>query len=637
VLRAGTREEVEGRLLSARSAYDVGLTRFPQSADLHKAAGRLAVQLKRFDAAVQHLEAAAAQMTTDAETHYYLGLALVSSDRGGRAARTHFEYAQQFEAFRTPARLALANLAGQEDRFADALAIARQAARESPDSVKAGWMEVALLRHAQRLAEARRALRVWQAIDPTSNALRVEATRLGLPDAALWPHLAGDPERVLEVAVDYMGLGLYADALALLDRSYPASADPTSGGPLTSFDAIVSDPGTPPPSRYPLIAYYRGYCRQKAGASGRADFDAASRLPTAYVFPNRPETMTVLRAALVDRPDDATARFLLGSLYLSGGQVDEAMREWEAVRRLNPRGIPVLHRNMGLTLLRVLHQPARAAEVLREGLNADPDNIEVYLALDQASSLTGAPAADRVAALDRYRGDNAALIYKRALAQAEVGRFDSAEGLFRNRFFPREEGGINVREVYLEVRLRHALGAAAARRCDEAIAIGDSLTTPQADLPFTTDGLEPFVQTRRVQFELGAMAAACGRDEDARTRWKAASASAGDPGGANREMPPHELYYAAVVARRLASGGTATGADDAWRPRLQQAFDAAQARLDAGRVSAPGPLQLAQGLMLRALGYEAEARELFTEVLKAPDQRLSHHLARVALGESPTP
>jgi fructose-1-phosphate kinase PfkB-like protein/predicted Zn-dependent protease len=744
VLRAGTRDELDGRLLSAWSAYDAGLTRFPDSADLHKAAGRLAVHLKRFDAARRHLDATAAQVSNDAETHYYLGLALVALDRAD-LARTHFDYAQQFQSFRAPARLALANLAGQAGRFADALTLVQQAAAESPDSIKAGWAEVALLRRAKRTTEAARRLRHWQELDPINNALRVEATRLASgagerssssaaaaasaaprertrsaasnADAALWTHLAADPERLLEVAVDYIDLGLYDDAVALLAREWTparsrpcaaanAPAQPKAGAPgaaraakakdcedvaegahsapsrelasatsaaanglagtadvsSSAPPAFTTEPAMPSPASYPLVAYYRGYCRRKLGLSGRADFEAASRMPTAYVFPNRPETLIVLRDALADRPEDTTARFLLGSLYLSGGQVDEALREWETVRKQNPR-IPVLHRNIGLTRLHALRQAGEAAAVLREGLDVDPGNIEVYLALDQALSVIGAPPADRAAALARFPGASrpqadkpsearetpgraparpgegaaigagaepavpATLVFKLALAYAEAGRFDEAEAAFRGRFFPREEGGLNVREIYLEVRLLRARAASRAAHCDEALTIVGTLTKPRPDLAFTADGLDPFVGTARFHYELGAIAAACGRQESATTHWKqVASAKSGSPF--------LNIYYAYAAAQRLGdfSGGAGGESRDKaeWTPRLQQALADSQALLDAGSANNVSAVRVARGGLLRALGKEDEAREQLTEALRAPDRQLSHHLARLA-------
>jgi predicted Zn-dependent protease len=157
------------------------------------------------------------------------------------------------------------------------------------------------------------------------------------------------------------------------------------------------------------VAYYRGYCRRQleqatrpiSASSGAADYQQASKLSTLYVFPHRHDTFTVLREALQVQPGDATARALLGALYLSGGMVTDAVREWEEVRRTQPK-MPGLHRNLGLTLLQALDQPEQAAAVLTEGLTHDPANLDLYLTLDQALSLTGAAPDRRAEALSRY-------------------------------------------------------------------------------------------------------------------------------------------------------------------------------------------------------------------------------------------
>ena len=72
-------------------------------------------------------------------------------------------------------------------------------------------------------------------------------------------------------------------------------------------------------------------------------------------------------------PSDPVAHFLLGSLFLSGGMADRATEQWEIVRRLRPQ-MPVLHRNLGMTALYALDDPARAAAILSEGVSADAQN-----------------------------------------------------------------------------------------------------------------------------------------------------------------------------------------------------------------------------------------------------------------------
>jgi tetratricopeptide (TPR) repeat protein len=315
----------------------------------------------------------------------------------------------------------------------------------------------------------------------------------------LWRHLAGDPERIIEIAVDYMRFGLVTEALALLERDFPTG------------EGVVAEPGAPSPASYPLIAYYRGYCRDALGGDGSADFAAASRMPTAYVFPNRPETLEVLQHAIEHNPADATAHFLLGSIYLSGGMVDQAMEAWETARDLNPQ-IPVLHRNMGYTMLHAGASPERAIALFSEGTKVDPQNVGLYFGLDQAMSRAGRSPTERADAMLTYpdlASMPAALVYRLARTLTAAARFEEAENLFRERFFPREEGGTNVREVYLDVRLGLANAHAAEGRCNEAMNVVTRLNQEVPGLSFTRDGLEAFIETDDFQQRIGEVREAC--------------------------------------------------------------------------------------------------------------------------------
>ena len=605
-LRLGTEEELDGNLLVAWDTYQAALKRFPGSFGLQKAAGRLAVGLKRYDEAAALLGGAEQRVSNDAELQHYLGLAYARRGEEGKA-RAEWEKAQHFRAFRAAALLELTRLDARGGDAAKALVDVRDALAAARDDVAAGATEVALLRRAGRLVEAREHVRYWRRADPARSSLRYEAQRLGTPDPALWSHLAGDPERVLDLAIDYMSLGAWDDALDLVDRRYPTGA------------GVYSEPGAPAPQDDPEVAYYRGYCRQKSGGSGAADFAAAAKMSTRYVFPSRAESFPVFRAALEANPQDATARFLLGSLYLSGGMADAARAEWDQARRLD-RKIPVLHRNLGLTLLHVNHDAKAALEVFLEGMDADPTNLDLYLGADQAMSALGRPAAERIAALSRYP-DRAAmpprLVQKLALALAEGGRADEGEALFAGRFFPRAEQGTNVRQVYVEVELQKALARAHAGRGEEAVAIARALGREVPGLPFTRDGLDAFLGTPRSQYLLGVIEAAAGHESEAREHWRKATEA---KDGFFRGVP-----FAYFAARKLG------GADEAaWRKRLEDSRAQSEAFL-AGGTNFPGAVAYAQGMTLRALGREEEAKERFRRALMLPDQRLAHFLSRRAL------
>jgi tetratricopeptide (TPR) repeat protein len=346
-------------------------------------------------------------------------------------------------------------------------------------------------------------------------------------------------------------------------------------------------------------------------------------MSTRYVFPSRAESHRVLESALRSNPDDATAHFLLGSLLLASGRADDAVREWQEARRLDPR-IPVLHRNLGRTLLQVKGDPQAALAVFTEGVDADASNVDLYLGADQAMSLLGRPAAERVALFRRFPDPASMppeLLQRLALALAEAGQADEGEALLAGKFFPREEWGTNVRQVFVEIRLQKALDLARAGHAAEALAIVEGLEQEVPGFTFTKDGLDAFVRTPRAQYAAGEIAALAGDAAAARADWTAAAEG--------KDAFFRGLPWAYLAARRLG------GVDEAaWRARLLAGLRDSDAFL-AGGTSFPGVVVESQGRILRALGREDEARAHFQKALVLPDQRLSHFLARRALAEKP--
>jgi tetratricopeptide (TPR) repeat protein len=362
-------------------------------------------------------------------------------------------------------------------------------------------LSVSLLRLTNQGALAKERLAALRRAFPTDSFLRYEAVRLGQQDPALWEHLAADPERILEIAAQYMHFGLYSEAIELLARSFPAI--PTG----------TSDPGTAPPAQYPLIAYYRGYCRYAAGRDGSIDFTAAAAMPTAYVFPNRPEELDVLRRAIAANPEDANAHFLLGSLFMTSGMVEQALAEWEAARQIRP-GIPTLLRSMGYATMASHGSPERALELFSEGVSLDPSNASVYLGLERALHAAGRAVETRIQALKMFPSNQtppSELVFQLARDLAEAGHFDEARQQLASHFVAREEGGIGLRQVYLDIRIREARGLSEQNRCDAVREIIGHLSDAAPTLSLTQGELALDLKSESRQKELASIATTCAK------------------------------------------------------------------------------------------------------------------------------
>jgi hypothetical protein len=142
----------------------------------------------------------------------------------------------------------------------------------------------------------------------------------------------------------------------------------------------------------------------------------------------------------------------------------------------------------------------------------DPHNVDLYLGLEQAMQKADLPVSDRIGAPQSFPDMQlapAVLIFRLVRLLGEAGEFDPAEKLLENRFFPREDGGTNVREVYIQLKLNQATSAASQKRCASALEILQHLTDTVATLPFTTKGLEQFASSNSVEQAIQAIRSMC--------------------------------------------------------------------------------------------------------------------------------
>jgi Flp pilus assembly protein TadD len=497
-LQLGDEQERDGMVLDALSTYQDGLQRFPASVSLHRAAGRLDVGLKRYAEGIELLSPALIRVSNDKEASYYLALAFAATGEAEKSRRA-FEVSAQYGTFRAPSLYELAALDARNGELQKAHEKLAAAYTEFPDATLASDMDIALLRVLGDTKAAEQRSANLRPADPANSFLRYEATPLGQKDDALWQHLAADPERILEIAVQYIHFGFYGEAVELLSRQFPSGA------------GVISEPGMPRPEQYPLIAYYRAYCREMLHQDANSDFLAASRMPTTFVFPNRPESVDVLKRAISVNPKDANAHALLGSLYMSSGMQDAAMAEWNAAREVNP-AIPALLRNMGFTVLYSKQSPERAIQLFTEGTKSDPQNAEVYLGLERALREAGRSPEERAAALQKFPGPYppATLIFQLARDLADAGRFDEAQKELATRFISLEEGGASQLDVFLEIKLKQARALVGEQKCDEARSLIQHLSTdPVPQLSLTKDELALALQSPRMKKRTAEVLAAC--------------------------------------------------------------------------------------------------------------------------------
>ena len=599
-LRLGNQQELDGDLLTALRTYQDGLVHFPDGVAIRKAAGRLCASLLRFEEAKTLLEPVYARNTTDPETAYYLGMAYDGLEQK-RDAIESYEAAARLPQMRAAAGLRLAELSAREGNLEKAESYLRSVNRSAPDDLRAAEELAAVLQAKGKNEDAQNIAEAWLSRFPERSFL-LEV--VGKPDL---DHLGNDAQRVLKIAAQYMRLGLYAAAVEVLSRNYPPAV------------SDQSEPGLLPPGRHPLVAYYRAYCRQRLGQPAAADYSAAAQLPTDYVFPSGREDLEVLRAAVRLNSGDATAHYLLGTLYFSRGLTEDAISEWQQARALNPH-IPVLHASLGRALLDAKDNPEQALTAFDEGLRSDSQNVELYIGLDQALSILQRPAKERAAALERYPDRDhmpSRLVFELILNLAEAGEFEKANALFHHRFFPREEGGTNVRQVWLEVQTERAISLAERGQCSQAGEIVDHLAEPIPDLPFTRQGLEPFLRSSRFSYLIGQVYKTCGQMDKAQQSFRRA---ADQPGLEN-------AVWAWKASQELPGFDQNTA-----KQKLEGILE--NSRNNSG-ASPSSSWLYSVGTLHRALNNQEQARNEFRQALLLPDRLMAYHLTRLALSGNP--
>jgi lipoprotein NlpI len=517
-----------------------------------------------------------------------------------RKARTAYEDASRVGAYRAAALLRLGEIDAREGNQKGAERHLEDARQIEPDDVRV-IEELTAIKMAEGNVGGGKTLAQQELkISPASASLKES---LSEPDLK---QLGNDTNRVLNLAAQYMRLGLYQRALDVLSRSYPPP------------EADQTEPGALPPDKHPMVAYFRGYCREQLQQAPLADYAAASKLSTAYVFPSTAQELSALQAAVRANTNDATAHYLLGTLYFSRGITDSALTEWSMSRKLNPK-IPVMDASLGLALLHEKRDPENALSAFRDGLSSDSANETNYLGADQALSLLGRPASDRVQILEKYpdlANAPSELIFELILNLAEQGDFQRAESLFHNRFFPREEGGTNVRQIWIEVQLEKISSLAKQKQCAEALSAAEHLSTEVPDLIFTRDGLGRFANSARAQFVVGSALTSCAKPQQAAEKFQSAAKASG----------PDEVFWAWQGAKKL------PGFDGRqWEDRLRSALAESDRR--TGTSSFAGWWYYTAGALEAALGNSKQADTKFQKALLLPDRVLSYHSTRLAKAE----
>ncbi len=223
-------------------------------------------------------------------------------------------------------------------------------------------------------------------------------------------------ENLIDVAIDYLRAGLYADALYALSFADDA---------------------------YPLVGYYQAYCKSCRGEGGNADVARANACPTGYCFPSRLEDILVLSYAIKACPAEPNAHYYLGCLYYDKFRYTEAAECWEACVT-NDETHGKAWRNLALYYFDKAGDATRARAALENALKHKSDDPRLLLEYEQLLKNTNCSIEERLAVYDRYPAllshrDDCYLDQLTLISQ--TGDFARAIEMAANKRFHIYEGG----------------------------------------------------------------------------------------------------------------------------------------------------------------------------------------------------
>jgi hypothetical protein len=341
---------------------------------------------------------------------------------------------------------------------------------------------------------------------------------------------------------------------------------------------LQAEPGAVLPQDYTLVAYYRGYARQRLGQSPAQDFRTAAAQSTLYVHPYRASSYAVLRAAVEQNPADGVAHYLLGCLLFNSRATDQALAEWNLAKPAAGR-IPAYYETVARTLM--IYQREQPAEsLLEEGLAAKPGDTALTGLL---ASIRNGSAAGGGGPLPSQRVFNSpfdAADY--ALTMLANRNLAGARAVFETKSLRDADQPPAVQQAYAEVSLQSLLASARPGNCEDVAA-----------------GIHNFAaevtKQLRMQFYFGLAEWLCSDRKAAENRWTAIAKSKALASTADFAFP--------VLAASLI--------DPAGSQRVVET--ALETVRSGGGPADKGLRFYVEGMLLRAAGREGEAMAKFKE------------------------
>ena len=525
--------------------YEEGLRRDPDDVRCNNAMGLWYIRKGRFDLAEKYLEKAVKILQKrnpnpyDGEPIYNLGLALKYQGRFDEAY-SRFYKSTWNGGWQDAGYFACAQISCMQERLEEALYEADRSLLRNWHNPKARALKAAILRRMGRSDEAVAFCDESLAFDKFNYGclfVKYMATSdKGCLDL-MTTLMRGCPHNYDEIALDFSAAGLWEEAELLWKT------------------AIEQEATTP------MTHYYLGWTLLQGGdkeAAMNAFSTGAAGNPD-FVFPNRPEAILSLRAAIAMHPADACANHYLGNLFYDKRQYDLAQAYWERAAELNP-AFPTTWRNLALLYYNKREDSAKALECMEKAFSLDETDARILMELDQLYKKLQHPHQTRLAFLQKHPGLIAQrddLVLEEITLLNQTGRYAEAMArLDAHKFHPWEGGEGKVPMQYQTARVELAKEAIAEGRYNEAV----TLLSQCLEYPHHLgEGKLHGAQENDFYYLLGVCHKATGNQEAARECFAQATLGPTEPAAAMyyNDAKPDKIFYAGLAFRALGDENSA--------------------------------------------------------------------------------
>lgn len=196
---------------------------------------------------------------------------------------------------------------------------------------------------------------------------------------------------------------------------------------------------------YPIALYFRGWYASQLCNNERAlnSLELAAKQPPDFCFPNRIEEVTVLQKVIEINPTDVNAFYLLGNFFYAFKCYEDAVNYWESGQKKQHEHAGIA-RNLALAYFNKLGKQKEALKQMEQAFAQDSTDARLLMELDQLYKRLNRTYQQRLQLLEKHmplvnqRDD---LYLEHVSLYNFIGEYERALQLIEARIFHPWEGG----------------------------------------------------------------------------------------------------------------------------------------------------------------------------------------------------